>query len=227
MGQYYHPISLTSFEWLYPNDYSEGLKIMEHSWVGSKFIGVIMKLLTKGNKWYKNKIVWAGDYSEEVLNNNNLYSMCYGFSMGYGKYDDTNIRLFEIINLKFLLNEQEQKKAIIVNHAKKEYVKISDCKKDGEGWIINPLPLLTALGNGGGGGDYHGSNMNLIGRWASDEISVEFDEKELEGFSKIIPNFKEGEEEGNSENNELMAYKEIKRWCKSKEVRDRIIVEAI
>jgi hypothetical protein len=36
----------------------------------------------------------------------------------------------------------------------------------------HPLPLLTAEGNGRGGGDYRGESP-LIGSWARDVISVE------------------------------------------------------
>jgi hypothetical protein len=40
---------------------------------------------------------------------------------------------------------------------------------------INPLPLLTACGNGLGGGDYRGTMMNAVGAWAFDEIEFTFD----------------------------------------------------
>lgn len=194
---------------------------MEHSYVDNDFVGTIMKLLTKGNEWYKNRIIWAGDYSEKVLSDNTLYDLAY-----YDKKDE-GIKLFKKINPKPLLTTKEQKKTIIVNHTKKEYLKISDCKKDKDGWIINPLPLLTALGNGNGGGDYHGNNMDYIGLWAFDVISVEFDEKELEGYTKIIPEFKEGEENGSSSENESRAYSNIKKWIRTEKIAKKILVEAI
>jgi hypothetical protein len=53
----------------------------------------------------------------------------------------------------------------IVNHTKKVYVK----KTDG----LHPLSLLTAEGNGRGGGDYNGPNMDMVGTWARDVISME------------------------------------------------------
>jgi len=220
MGQYYKPICLTSFEWLYSHEYNHnGLKLMEHSWIGNDFTGVIMKLLTKGEKWYKGRIVWAGDYSSKIYEEENLYSMA------YDEDDKEGVKLFKKINPKPCMPDEEQKRAIIVNHSKKEYVRIEDCKPQKDGWIINPLPLLTALGNGGGGGDYAGSCMNFVGRWAFDEISIEFDEKELIGFKKITTIFDEGtEEDGNSEGNEAVVYHNLKGWLKNVDVKRRMII---
>lgn len=214
MGQYWKPICIDSFEWLYSHEYnSNGLKLMEHSWIGNDFVGIIMKLLTKGNSWDKKRVVWAGDYSEKVFKDNTLYSM------GYDDEDEEGIRLFKKINPKDCLTEEEQKSSIIVNHTKKEYVKLSECKSE-----INPLPLLTALGNNRGGGDYRGKNMNLIGRWAFDEISVEFDDKELKDYKKLTPEFEEGLEDEISEENEKVAYEKIKKWLKTKEVKKMLVV---
>ena len=233
MGQYYYPICLTTSEWLYSHDYGNGLKLMEHSWIGNAFVGRIMKLLTKGNKWYKSRIVWCGDYAEKVIGEDNLYSMCYDEK---GEHEeDTKIKLFRKIKPRFLLKQAEQKKAIIVNHTKKEYVKLSDCEPEknesyNKGWVINPLPLLTALGNGGGGGDYHGSDMGLVGRWACDEISVEFDEREINGFTKLETNFNESEKfEFDETNNEAEkeAYSKIKKWLKNIGVKKRLLLAGL
>jgi len=228
MGQYYQPINLTTFEWLYSHDYGNGLKLMEHSYIGNNFVGRIMKLLIKGGKWYKGRIIWAGDYFDEVkVKGETLYSMCF-------EDDEAKIKLFKKIKPRLKMKEVDELKAMIVNHSKREYVKLSECEKNGDDfWIIHPLPLLTALGNGRGGGDYNGRDMNLIGRWAFDEISVEFDEKEFEGFTKIKPNFSEERKENgtfaenNIEGNERIAGEEIKKWIKSQETQRRIMLEVL
>ncbi|KKL25453.1 hypothetical protein LCGC14_2405170, partial [marine sediment metagenome] len=83
----------------------------------------------------------------------------------------------ELKNVKSML-EEEQIKAILVNHTKKEYVLYSDCNMiDNNGWRINPLPLLTACGNNRGGGDYRDYNKDFdkIGIWANDILSIEFE----------------------------------------------------
>jgi hypothetical protein len=47
--------------------------------------------------------------------------------------------------------------------------------------------LLTAEGNGRGGGDFEGIGEKFVGTWARDIISVE---KELpKGYKQIRPNF--------------------------------------
>ena len=55
--------------------------------------------------------------------------------------------------------------------------------------MINPLPLLTALGNGRGGGDYSGTDEDKVGIWARDVLSVEFNIPK--GFKEFKVNFRE------------------------------------
>jgi hypothetical protein len=192
MGQYWKPIMIENMEWVYSHDYDNGLKLMEHSWIGNNFVGVVMKLLSKGEKWYKKPIVWCGDYFSEE-----------GEENYYDKADD-NLKIMPVFSMK----ESEQVKCVLVNHTKKEYVIISpeDFKKSTkvkaqakkmlkviEGneereWKIHPLPLLTALGNGRGGGDFRGEN-DMIGYWARDILSVE---KEIpKGYAELNVEFRE------------------------------------
>ena len=38
-------------------------------------------------------------------------------------------------------------------------------------FVFSPIPLLTAIGNGRGGGDYFREDMRgLVGYWAGDEV---------------------------------------------------------
>ena len=39
-------------------------------------------------------------------------------------------------------------------------------------FILHPLPLLTCIGNGKGGGDYHGTSMERIGSWALHPLAI-------------------------------------------------------
>lgn len=61
---------------------------------------------------------------------------------------------------------------------------------------INPLPLLLALGNGLGGGDYRGVNEYLVGSWASEKYTkgIFFSDSVPEGFEKFEPDFTERQE---------------------------------
>ena len=160
MGQYYKPINLDSGQWLYSHDYGSGLKLMEHSWVGNEFVGGVMELLTEGGDWYKQRIAWVGDYHNEE---------------GEIDYYD-NVKDKNKIKPTNFLTEKEQEDSILVNHSKKQYVVMAKLPIDGnDGWKINPLPLLTAMGNGRGGGDYNvdGSNSEKVGVWAEDVLSVD------------------------------------------------------
>jgi len=176
IGQYYKPINLCLREYAYSHDYDQGLKLMEHSWVGNVFVGVIMNLLKKGGRWYKHKIIWCGDYAEvniDVLPDKKKLM---------AEALDGEVKLYDfvekngtLIKDKQSMDIDEQKKAILINHTKKEYVMYSKLNVEPD-WAINPLPLLTAKGNGSGGGDYRGSNEDEVGSWAGDSLSVEFEE---------------------------------------------------
>ena len=162
MGQYYKPISLNKEgqlvnEWVLSHDYNNGLKLMEHSWLGNDFVSVVETLLIPGGKWYKKGIVWAGDYAdEETDSKTNLYSRC---------KDENKINPIGIVD--------DEKYCYIVNHTKQQFVDKRKVPVSGtDGWQIHPLPLLTCEGNGRGGGDYHGEN-DIIGSWSRNSISIE------------------------------------------------------
>ena len=67
----------------------------------------------------------------------------------------------------------------LVNLDKKQFVNKTKTPKDGDGWAVHPLPLLTCEGNGRGGGDFYVNpenkkqgNVSLIGSWARNRIGV-------------------------------------------------------
>lgn len=72
---------------------------------------------------------------------------------------------------------------IIVNHDKKEYVDIRDCRSNDD-WTVHPLPILTSSGNGRGGGDYRpvaGESLrqkerDIINKLYSPEIDTKSEE---------------------------------------------------
>lgn len=86
----------------------------------------------------------------------------------------------------------------LINVSKHEYIDIShylsDCGKDGEKIydIIHPLPILTAVGNGQGGGDYEGICMEYVGVWAGDIIIPTNDKDKIikgKNYKEITPRF--------------------------------------
>ncbi len=175
MGQYYNPIILRNYkekkavkQWWYSHDYGNGLKLMEHSYIGNDFVEEVTKYLFRNPK----EIVWAGDYADDEPGQEyNLYSLC----VDRNKADklDTFIPYYD--------------PKYIINKSKKQYVDLSKCPWDDEGWgRVHPLPLLTCEGNGRGGGDYRLDNPH-IGTWARDKIYI--DSSIPKDYDELIPNF--------------------------------------
>jgi len=180
MGQYYKPCILqddkqTIKAWVYSHDFGSGLKLMEHSYIKNTFVGAIEKQLTPHGSWYKSRIVWAGDYADNI---EGMQENTYGFCD-----DDT-----KFIPPAGVLDTSYK---YLINHSKKEFVNKTKIKsiKDWRGAKIHPLPLLTCEGNGRGGGDFRGES-DLVGSWARDVISVET-VKPI-GYKEIIFDLTEG-----------------------------------
>lgn len=75
----------------------------------------------------------------------------------------------------------------LVNHTKKQFLDYAAVLKDSSGNRLDPLPILTAEGNGRGQGDYYGLNRELAGTWARDIISIE--ETIPEGYDEYFSPF--------------------------------------
>ena len=78
----------------------------------------------------------------------------------------------------------------LVNHDKNQFVDLAKYRKacTVDGWCVFPVSILTALGNGQGGGDYFRDDP-LIGSWAFDTIEITNDAAKIEGFEEIEPEF--------------------------------------
>lgn len=180
MGQYYRPIltNANGYERVYNRDVDGEYtmaKLMEHSWWLNPFVSTICKKLLKNPM----KVVWVGDYADDADVTNGiekaelarLHKKAWA-GKGYG------IKKNELFLNDYLM------RYYLVNHTKKIYLDCdeyyNDCVSDG--WCIHPLPLLTAIGNGLGGGDYREDDDWQVGQWANDVISVE--ETVPEGYEK-------------------------------------------
>ena len=143
-------------------------KLTEHSWWLNPFVNTICHKIH-----HKPLIIaWVGDYAE-----GEIHDIVW----------DKTVKTSYITEAQVVLYEK-----YLVNHTKKTYL---DCDKyyekcsDKYKWCLHPLPLLTAIGNGSNGGDYHGINQDKIGIWAMDSISVE--EKIPKGYTEFFIEFKE------------------------------------
>lgn len=166
MGQYYHAVILkenkvTVKRFLESWDYSNGAKLMEHSYIGNNFVEAFESQLLSTPQ----RVVWAGDYADECKNRkSNIWDRCKpnlkGNVLGQVNHD----------NYKY-----------IVNHSKKQYVNKALVPMI-EGWedgFIHPLPLLTCEGNNRGGGDYRPRAIieyQIIDNKVADVVPDDFDD---------------------------------------------------
>ena len=184
MGQYYNPCFINETKdqvlgWFECFDTNNGAKLMEHSYVGNSLCKNVAFHMVKTPK----RLVWCGDYADEVVGDKNYFDLCDKStkinSVGGDALDDT-------------LNAN----TIYINHDKKEWFdltkQVTPACSDWDG-KVHPLPLLTADGNGRGGGDYDGALMDMVGRWKGDLIEVS-DEVPAD-YSEIEPWFTEQTED--------------------------------
>jgi len=176
MGQYYMVLmkqnkKQTVFDRSVDGDYTMA-KLMEHSWWENPFVNSI------SNKIYNKpaQIWWVGDYAEDI--NPKVYKKVWGENAKTETIRESQIDLYE----KFL-----------INHTKKIYI---DCKKywknsvTKDKWCIHPLPLLTALGNGLGGGDYFAEvGKELIGTWAGDLLEISKTKPDYEEIEVVFKEY--------------------------------------
>lgn len=196
MGQYYMPTLIAkdgTISTLYSHDYDNGLKLMEHSYIGNTFVSAVCTQI-----WKKpTKLAWIGDYSDDPWEGpyterisqedfNELYRNVWG---------DERER-FYIYPKPYGYLTLKNRCQYLINHTTKEYVdlesyieknkwhKRSEYRRRRDGRVIakpyeydvciHPLPLLTACGNGRGGGDYYDcfSDYEKVGSWAFCEIEL-------------------------------------------------------
>jgi hypothetical protein len=213
MGQYYRAVCLDKEEYVSPYDYGSGAKLMEHSWLRNDFVNAVVSLLFTGGRWCKTRFVWTGDYSEQkhfvkktttrdyakyyaekepeyaVKYPENLKPNLYDLCMDEHDFEKPPyFRKFFAPVIPAIPDSPTRKTFhFIVNHTKKEYVNIYVCPKDGDGWIIHPLPLLTCDSFDGGGSHDKDANR-YCGVWTGDVIEV-VSERPSKDFTEIHPDF--------------------------------------
>ena len=184
MGQYYPAMILgeqarkeTIRMWMSAHTYGQGLKLMEHSYIGNPFVSAFEFQISEDGPFYKSRVVWAGDYANTEpesdrdgldleMNGKNLYTIA---------REDENTP-YSRLQKPPIHNTKPYR--YIVNHTKKQYVDKNNYTRG-----IHPLPLLTSEGNGAGGGDYRGTSIEYCGSWARDVISL--DRNAPEDYSEL------------------------------------------
>jgi len=178
--------------------YFSGIKLTEHSWTVNDFCnGVIEQIWDK-----PSKVAWVGDYANEPNDFNDAYTEAV-YETVWGNYRKNKEA---IPSSPFSYAPHIHEAGWLINHTKGVYLCLSDYvivsseppRSGGYRWCLHPLPLLTCIGNGRGGGDYHGTNMGKVGSWAMDEIEYTLDIDKLKDFSALAARdyrFIEGKEQ--------------------------------
>ena len=143
-----------------------GLKLMEHSWLENDFVNGVLESIWEN----PCNVAWVGDYATEMNDFDGHYTKeVYKTVWGDG-HDESECPFDEVPTTHrdgYVLNLD---KGVYIDL--RRYASVAGFKsKWSEGiWIVHPLPILTCIGNGRGGGDYHGTCMDMVGSWAMDRI---------------------------------------------------------
>ena len=143
-----------------------GAKLMEEVLDG-RYIKFFEYLLA--NDFYGDTFVWCGDYSEGDL-----------YEKAKAIQDECSVKFKHVIDM---VNEGKVPTyRYLINISKKQYVDLNKCGD------LHPLAILCSNSNGMGGGDYYGTNMELVGSWAMDKIGVNTEAPEA--FEEVEISFK-------------------------------------
>lgn len=196
MGQYYLVANVDKQEYMQGNGF---VKLMEWSYNRNPIVLSLEELMD--NEWKGDRIYVIGDYadSESALCHSDLIRDLekeFGCNSLYSHIQSRFKRLnyAEDISVDF---------RYIFNHNQKCFVDMEHCPLDihlgvfqnrGKWYhaTIAPLPLLLALGNGLGGGDYRGNNDHQVGEWAKDSDKIEIcEEMKYPEYKEYQPEFYE------------------------------------
>lgn len=203
MGQYYHVYVLPDPEHSqsWPNFKRaeiftpDGIKLMEHSWLGNTSVDKVMEFLVDN----PSSVAWLGDYSNDAKNNLNghltpdEFISCYNAAWsddGWAQGNAHRKEVEEMTREEVMALREDMADAYIINESKHQVISLKkyaelhwekfklEKEKSPDGhWFEHPLPLLTACGNGMGGGDfYNKKNIGYknVGVWAFDTIRIDF-----------------------------------------------------
>ena len=191
MGQYYMPIlgdqyglNCQVFD-RSVNDEFTFAKLMEHAWWCSDFVNSFASLLHN----QLGRVCWVGDYATEHDDfhfkiNSAIHTPT------YKEVWSKKVRPRSIAHIDFSLDHK-----FLVNFDTHEFINLEEYKEDSvskDGCVIHPLPLLTAVGNDRGSGDFHDWNVGYehVGMWAWQLLSIT-DSPPNCFFNKINVVFKE------------------------------------
>lgn len=189
MGQYYRPIlgdkdgfNCLVFDRSVDSQYTMA-KLTEHSWWLNPFVNSFSKRIYKR----KGRICWTGDYATD-----DDFKIAINAALHTPNYEEVwgnTVKLHKSKSVDFTLDNK-----FLINFDTKQYINLNEYKAqsvDSAGWLLHPLPLLTAVGNGRGLGDFHEGNIGYenVGIWAWHLLSIK--DNAPKDFTKVNIIFKE------------------------------------
>lgn len=202
MGQYYRPVNLDKKECLDPHKFNGGLKLMETCYVGNNYIDALTYLLANdwhGDRvilcgdyaWEDggsqatvlHRMAESDPYesSENFTDRSTDFSCCNKTWSVYVKGNNMRLGHFEEVKLQGSFHIDAGHCRYVVDETagrfydrEKAPVAWMGKTDGGEEYIArtDPLSIFMAVGNGLGGGDYHGPNEYLVGSWVGHDITA-------------------------------------------------------
>ena len=219
MGQYYSAIVYNQNGDVRRLNPDCGLKLMEHSWFKNPYVHAVCSYIAQQCVIEgPQRLFWVGDYAHsdpiegeeydinEDVQNPDLLKMGIGEEEIKQLTHESTIEEDPRIDVDYADLELKEQPKYIINLTKRVYIDLEhyySCNVDEEDdanvstWVPHPIPLLTAMGNGRGGGDYHGTDMRYIGTWAGDMLLATNNKDMIDmdsSLEEFIPHFSEGKE---------------------------------
>ena len=195
MGQYYTALVIdgaNKVKKLSPSRFDVGVKLLNQAWIGKGFVNAVYSLIHHN----PCKVAWVGDYAKapyeperhafaRAMPHKEFMKM---YEIAWGNAASMREKDFSLKQLALV--GYGTKGTYLVNHDLKcyidmaAYIKRSSVRRgEMKGYSLDPLPLLTACGNGRGFGDYEGrSCYEDVGTWAFHRL--EYTDQIPEGYSK-------------------------------------------
>ena len=153
------------YEWTHEDGtvskHINGYKLMETSYIGNQLVNHVVDELV-AHRDDSPRLAWIGEYLDDVDDES---------------YPEDLKFLVRTVNSPFEhslrvtpVQDAAPPKVYIRCPERGEYVCYD--RTTGGNLLIAAIPLLCAVGNGLGGGDYEGTNMELVGAWAMRELEV-------------------------------------------------------
>lgn len=200
MGQYYLAVNADKKEYIHAHKMGDGLKLSEISQHDSP---VAMAMLNKlAGDWKSDRVYLIGDYADlsnpEEKCHNALKKLLSEFS---------TVEMYNYVEEHFRevsaeCDASDHGYRYIYNHATRQVIDLNKCPVGEVEYVLTgevdrmiaaPLPLLLAIGNGRGGGDWpkQFDGYEYVGAWCdtSECLEVRKEPFSEEAYEEFQPNF--------------------------------------